>query len=703
MIPVLPASSRRTYSRFGATPASVHASDVRSALAACDDAYFAACQHDWELYGVGASHARYLDCPDDRDDWEQLRGGFHRTLAAGVPLDRSANGGTGGGLIRPLAAPYDTCDALVGVACLSGRAMRAAAGGHASGATSHPYGRATHDCFGFRRPPYSLLMNQGTDEESSTDNHFPYSRIEAAQLFSAHAHGWGVHAQFPGQVALGFSRKPIGGGHGGDELESLDPGHAFGLHEVALTLTVEDLRSNSTITDDEQDDDDDGTGSNVRFYQHPMVRRLRAWTRFGLDNDNNDDGDEDSDPVWVHPLATTTAAGTRRHDSASSLADGGNPNASLDSAGAATVRARARLYLHHLTAPRTRIHIPLSHIGKLTVLRDSRRLGRGVLVVEQTRPALAVRCPGPLTPSDGSEEENTLPPTLPPRLYVYGYFDELYSLVRRGVFLAPTFDGVVYRGDPEVARDMAYHSTFPGPVTAWRRIVRRVLGQMSSTDDGDVVREWSVPDLEQLPVPALWAVAEACGVRKLVPQDADAFTLAEHLVLYVQVDGDDENDDGQESDDDYDPQDTSRGLLLATAPTAKGGTTDPAAVRATGRSDAKDQVALQRRVRFAAETEDDCCDHHHTDDEHRQKKLKRDLGRVIAESRRSIPSGHNNQAGNSREDGTPWGPVRMTLLMIVLVFVVRGAAASLLARFRPLGGATPTTTSTTTSPLVASP
>ncbi|KNE62849.1 hypothetical protein AMAG_08028 [Allomyces macrogynus ATCC 38327] len=160
-------------------------------------------------------------------------------------------------------------------------------------------------------------------------------------------------------------------------------------------------------------------------------------------------------------------------------------------------RDRARLYLAFLRAQRTHI-------------------------TSRSRPSPSSRCA-----ADSDRVMHHL--TTAPRHFVVGYFDELYALVRRLCYLCPSVEGTVYRGPMEGARERGYAHAFP-----WRmdRVPRNALVPMGDELPRMPEGDWTVAELEAVPVATLWAWAEHARIRHLVPADADAFTLAESLVVY---------------------------------------------------------------------------------------------------------------------------------------------------------------------------
>ncbi|KAJ3358071.1 hypothetical protein GGF32_000773 [Allomyces javanicus] len=347
-------------------------------------------------------------------------------------------------------------------------------------ATTSTHTVPANDPFGFRLPAVSP---RGRDP-------YPWLRTEAAQLFSVTVGGLTLPSPFPGQVCLAVGRV--------DKVhrprERYDLGYEFTLDELALSYVVVH----------ESVGEVDGETSRLR---RRFVDELCAWAG---EDDDDDDADAKTDSKQAsQDLPAPPPPRNRR------------PTSPVPD----TARDRARLYLAFLRAQRTHIHVPLSSIAKIALFRDI--VGRGVLVLELTRPPLVV---GGLRPTGAAASDRvTHHLRTAPRHFVVGYFDELYAVVRRLCYLCPFVEGTVYRGPMEGARERGYAQVFP-----WRmdRVPRNALvpagDELPRMPDGD----WTVAELEAVPVATLWAWAEQARIRHLVPSDADAFTLAESLVVY---------------------------------------------------------------------------------------------------------------------------------------------------------------------------
>ncbi|KNE61846.1 hypothetical protein AMAG_07122 [Allomyces macrogynus ATCC 38327] len=216
-------------------------------------------------------------------------------------------------------------------------------------------------------------------------------------------------------------------------------------------------------------------------------------------------------------------------------------------------------------------------LARIALFRDI--VGRGVLVLELTRPPLAV---GGLRPTDAADSDRvTRHLRTSPRHYIVGYFDELYALVRRLCYLCPSVEGTVYRGPMEGARDRGYAQVFPWRMPAApRSALLPAGGAPPRMPDG----EWTVAELEAVPVATLWQWAEQARIRHLVPANADAFTLAESLVVYgghtataVDVEPDGEGRHGRRRQRGQGKQEDD-GALLCVVDEVVGSTSEPVAL-----------------------------------------------------------------------------------------------------------------------------
>ncbi|KAI9175324.1 hypothetical protein H9P43_006685 [Blastocladiella emersonii ATCC 22665] len=447
-----------------------------------DDLFFAACNRDWELYAVGASLARFRESKKDREDWALLgrRDQFKRILAKGEPMSRTQ-------LFRGLALPYDPCDALVGMACQSGRSFSVDAKLHKT------------DFFGFRRPTYAVV--------DSDPSPWVFSRVEAAQIFSVYAGpdlDQALPAQFPGNLVISLSRTAAQG-------LDLDPGHLFSTDDLALTLTWVD-------TDHITGADDAGEVCDSPALAHAKKTPLYRWATYAAHDADEEESARESDAELSSSSSSSRSKkrGGGRHRRNRSQSIDSQTYYSSDTPPTRDQSTRAAEYLRAITAPRARLHLPVAHVAKVTVVKE--RVGRAVMVLELTQPAVATRA--------WPNADRWL---ASPRVFVFGYFEELYSMLRRLVFLAPAVEGMLYRGNVEAFREIGYATAFP---RGW-----------SGAGEGEGLRPASgaaaagpmpatLEELEVLPVQTLWEYAERAGIRHLVPAAADAFTIAEHLLVY---------------------------------------------------------------------------------------------------------------------------------------------------------------------------
>ncbi|KAJ3370682.1 hypothetical protein GGF31_003996 [Allomyces arbusculus] len=430
-----------------------------------DDVYYAACGHDMTLYAVGTVMAKFAAHTYLVAEWAQL-GRHPDTLSTLLSTGTSVPMSTSG-RFRSLARAYDPADALLDLP------------------TTATHSVPANDPFGFRLP---AVAPRGRDP-------FPWLRTEAAQLFSVTVGGLTLPSPFPGQVCLAVGRvekvhRPR---------ERYDLGYEFTLDELSVTYVVVHESVGKV----------DGEMGRLR---KRFVDELCAWA--GEEEEEEEVEEEGRDGRTDSKRASQDLPPPPAHHR--------RPGSPVPDA----ARDRARLYLAFLRAQRTHIHVPLSTIAKIALFRDV--VGRGVLVLELTRPPLVVGGLRPTGAADSDQVTHHLATS--PRHFVVGYFDELYALVRRLCYLCPSVEGTVYRGPMEGARDRGYARAFPGDMRPAPRaaLVPADGAPPPRMPDGD----WTVAELEAVPVATLWQWAEQARIRHLVPANADAFTLAESLVVY---------------------------------------------------------------------------------------------------------------------------------------------------------------------------
>jgi hypothetical protein len=294
-------------------------------------------------------------------------------------------------------------------------------------------------------------------------------------------------AKYPGECRLQLTRRNLPTQGDWRSRVSLDLDHEFQLRELHLTYAF------LLGTDAE-----DRIWERNVPYNNKFSRRLKKWASFGE----------------LHRLDSGHFC--TDSDTADSLSE-----SDLQAEPSLIYRKRLGVeYLNFLAGECQHVDIPLESIIKIALVKE--KLGRGVCILELKSPpnlnSSKPNYPGKLRQWLAACQSS-------PRHYIFGYFDELYQMLRRICYICPDFEGILYRGHMEEYRNLVYSVTFPST-------------QMNASDVNCVLnlcKQHTMDEFaEKFTILELWELAEKLKIRYLISAEADSFTIVENIYIYVQ-------------------------------------------------------------------------------------------------------------------------------------------------------------------------